>query len=91
MNEESIIILILFLGVLAFLFFFIERLENRRAKEEKLRFREFVIALKAKDLAEYTTVIPEDIEDKKEEEPQDELVDVDDVPAEELLRALKGK
>lgn len=91
MNIESLIILILFLAVLTFLFFFIERFENRRAKEEKLRFREFVIALKAKDLQEYTTVIPEDVEEKTEQEQQDEYVDLDNVSPETLLKALKEK
>jgi hypothetical protein len=87
----NIIILIFSISVLAFIFFFTERLDKRRASEEKLRFREFVIAIKAKDVEQYAQIIPEDVEEKKIDEKVDEYMDVDEVSPETLLKALKQK
>ena len=82
---ELIIIVILFIGNLAFLYFW----QDKRDKVEENRFREFVIANKSKDLWEYTTALPTLNEEKLPE--QDELVDVDNVDANELLRAIQNE
>jgi len=55
----------------------------RRDKAEKDRFREFVIANKAKDITEYVQAVPND--EKFEIKSEDELVDLDQLSPEELL------
>jgi len=71
----------MFLANLAFLYFS----EERRRKSEIERFREFVKASKSKDVVEYESVLPG--EGDLPEQPQDELIDLDQVGAEELLNA----
>lgn len=80
---ESIIITILFIATLIFLIFW----QNNRDKNEEARFREFVIANKSKDVNEYVTALPS--REPVKEIIRDELVDINDVPAEELLEAIK--
>lgn len=84
-----IITAILFIVTLCLIFVFLERQNVARYKQEKQRFREFVIATKSDTLKDYVEVIPEDVEDKQEEVLADEFVDIDDVPADQLLNALK--
>jgi len=76
---EIIIITILFLAALAFAYFS----DVRRDKVEKDRFREFVLAVKTKDVTEYVQALPNDepLEIKKE----DELIDLEQLSPEELL------
>jgi len=54
---------------------------------EQKRFREFVKAIKAEDLQEYTSSIPEEI--KIPEKIPDELVDLDEVAPEKIIKALE--
>lgn len=76
---EFIIIVILFLGTLAYLYFS----DIKRSKVEKDRFREFVIASKSKNITEYVEAIPND--EKFEIEQEDEFIDLEDLTPEELL------
>ena len=77
-----LLITILFLGTLAFIYFW----QDRREKAEELRFREFVIANKSKNVDDYVTALPS----LKEEEVQeiDQLMDVNDISPEKLLKAI---
>lgn len=70
---------ILFLAALAFSYYS----DIRRDKVEKDRFREFVIANKAKDITEYVQAVPND--EKFEIAQEDELIDLDQMTPEELL------
>ena len=76
---EQFIIGILFLSALGFAYYS----DIRRDKAEKDRFREFVIANKAKDITEYVQAVPND--EKFEIKQEDEIVDLDSLTAEELL------
>ncbi len=80
---EMIIITILFLGTLAFIYFW----QERREKAEELRFREFVIANKSKNVDDYITALPS-LKEEVVKEP-DELMDVNDISPEKLLQAIK--
>jgi len=82
---ENIILAVIFIGTLAFIYFW----QSKRDKNEESRFREFVIANKAKDVNEYVTALP--ATEKIEREPQDELMDVNDVDPDELLQAIKSQ
>lgn len=73
----------MFISTLVFIYFW----QDKRDKTEEIRFREFVIANKSKDVNEYVTTLP--AREPIKEVIQDEFVDVNDVPAEELLRAIK--
>jgi hypothetical protein len=81
---ESIVIVILFAGSLAFIYF----TERKREKAERERFREFVIANKAKDITEYVQAVPND--EPFEIKQEDELIDLDQLTPEELLE-IKSK
>jgi len=81
---ESIVIIILFVGTLAYLYFS----QKQRDKVEKDRFREFVIANKSKDITEYVQAVPS--EEKFEIKKEDELIDLDQLTPEELL-AIKNE
>lgn len=76
---EIVTIIILFIGTLTYIYF----TDLRKEKAEKERFREFVIANKAKDVTEYAQVIPND--EPMEVQKDDELVDLDQLSPEELL------
>ena len=80
---SSILLTIGFLGMLAFLYFY----QNKNQKAERDRFREFVIATKSRDIKEYAEVIPE--EGEVEYEEKDDLVDLDQVEPDTLLKALR--
>jgi hypothetical protein len=58
--------------------------ENKREKE---RFREYVLATKARTIEQYSNVLVED--DVLEQAPQDELVELDQTDPGELLTAIK--
>jgi len=77
------ILVIFFLGILAYM----GKEQTRRDKVEKDRFREFVLATKSEDVHEYSQVVVDEGELPTEE--VDELVDLDQVEPEQLLRALK--
>ena len=76
---EYITIIVLFIGTLLYLYFS----DRKKEKAEKDRFREFVIASKAKDINEYVEAIPND--EKFEIKEEDELIDLDQMSPEELL------
>lgn len=80
---EFIILTVIFLSTLAFIYFYTDELN----KAERQRFREFVIAVKSKDIVEYKEAIPEEgklpVEEKK-----DEYVELDQVNASTLLKAI---
>lgn len=76
---EIIIVAILFISALTYIYFS----DTRRDRMEKDRFREFVIANKAKDITEYVQAIPND--EKFEVKKEDELIDLDQMTPEELL------
>jgi len=80
---EIIGLIIIFIGTLAFIYFW----QEKRDKSEEQRFREFVIANKSKDVNEYVTALPST--EKLEILKQDEFQDVNDVDPEELLIAIK--
>jgi len=80
---DLIILAIMFVGTLAYLY----KTEDKRNEVLKGQLRELVIALKSKDVHEYTQAIPEDGELPEQEE--DELVDLTEIPPEELATALK--
>jgi hypothetical protein len=83
----NLIILIIMAVSFAGLLVYLHKESDRRDKAEKDRFREFVRAVKAKDSEEYNIGLPEDSDLPMQEE--DELVDLDQVEPEELLRAIK--
>jgi hypothetical protein len=63
--------------------------ENRNHSLEKIELiREISISLKSKSVDEYVEKIPEKQEDKKEL-IQDELVPIEDIEPEVLLKSLK--
>jgi len=76
---EFIIIVLMYAGTLAFLYI----TDRKKEKAERERFREFVIANKAKDINEYVQAVPND--EKFEIKQEDEIVDLDSLTAEELL------
>ncbi|MFA5071905.1 MAG: hypothetical protein WC511_06125 [Candidatus Pacearchaeota archaeon] len=80
---ENIILAVIFIGTLAFIYFW----QDKRDKSEETRFREFVIANKAKNVDEYVTALPSS--EKIELPIEEELMDVNDVEPEELLQAIK--
>jgi hypothetical protein len=87
MNAYEIIpMLIMCLGLSgAFLFVWFDG--NRRDQREKERFREFALAVKAKDVHEYAEVVPTDGDLPQQED--DELIDLDQVDPSTLLSALR--
>ena len=66
------------------LFYF---MRDKDAKREEGRFREFIIANKSQNLAEYTTSLPDDAPPPVSD--GDELIELNEVPAETLLKDLK--
>lgn len=72
------------------MFVYLEREQKRRDRVEKERFREFVIASKSTDVGEYTLAIPADDTPLPQQE-EDELVDLDQVDPEDLLKAIKDE
>lgn len=62
---------------------------KRRDKIEKERFREFVLAIKSKDVQEYVEVIPNDAPLPSQEE--DDIVDLDQVDPTTLLKAIRNE
>jgi hypothetical protein len=79
----NILIIILFIGTLAFIYFW----QKRQDKAEENRFREFVIASKAKNVEDYVTAIPS--RDDSIIPQQEELHDIDNIDPEVLLNAIK--
>ncbi len=65
---EIILILVL---IFSFLFF----MYKECGKAEEKRFREFVVAIRAKDLDEYKNLLPEENEKKEEVNIPDEIED----------------
>ena len=80
------LILIVLLVVITFIY--LERNSKRRDKAEEKRFREFVIASKSDGTEEYVTALPADDEELPSE-PEDDLVDLDQVDPKTLLKAIK--
>ena len=81
----SIIIVIGIIQLSTLYFLYIMKLKD--GDLEQKRFREFVKAIKAEDLQEYTSSIPEEI--KIPEKIPDELVDLDEVAPEKIIKALE--
>lgn len=79
----SIIVFLIFLSVLTYLYL----TEDKRNKAEQKRFREFVIAVKSRDLDQYTNAIPEENEEPPQQ-PVDDIVGIDQVDPEQLRKAL---
>jgi len=67
----------------------IRRESRRRDKAERDRFREFVLAVKSKDAEEYTQILPAEGDLPMPEE--DELVELDQIDPETLLRVIKDE
>ncbi len=81
---EIIMIVTVFLATLTFLYL----TENKRKKAEIERFREFVRAIKSKDVNEYVETEPaSDIPMPKEK--TDEYIQLEDIAPEDLLKKLK--
>lgn len=77
---ETFIIVIMFLGTLAFLYLS----DKQRNKTERDRFREFVMANKAENIKDYVEVLPSD--EKLDIKVEDELIELDEMTPEELLK-----
>lgn len=78
---EIVIVIIALLAYLAY--------SNKQSTEEKISLiREMSIAIKSTNVIEYKESIPE-FKDENIETIQDELISIDDVEPEQLLRALK--
>lgn len=86
MTSILILIAIIQLSTLYFTYIILKR----KDEAEQRRFREFVKAIKAEDLQEYAASIPEDISEKKEEEKEDQFMELDQVPPEQLVKAFRG-
>ena len=71
------------------MFVYLEREARRRDRAEKERFREFVIASKSNTMEEYVTALPADDTELPGSEEEDELVELDQVDPETLLKAMK--
>lgn len=82
---NSLIIIVLFAGT----FLFIYLMEEKKRKIETERFREFARALLSRNVQEYSETTPMENEELPEEIIEDELVDLEKVPPEELLKAAK--
>jgi len=82
---NSILLLIIFL----FALIFIHSTNEKRSRDEKDRFREFVRAIKSKTMEEYNMSTPEESNFELEEE--DELVELNEVEPNTLLKAIKRK
>jgi len=78
----EIILIVIFFSLLAFIYL----TESQRNKNEKDRFREFVMAIKSQNIVEYKEAIPEE-GDFPVDEP-DELIELDQVEPETLLKAI---
>lgn len=70
------------------IFIFVYVFTQQRDKSEKNKFREFVIAVKTKNIVEYKEAIPEEGE-LLQEEIKDDFVPLEDVDSSVLLNALK--
>jgi len=79
----------MFFVLVVVLLMFMEREAKRRDKAERERFREFVLAAKAKDAIEYTNIVP--AEGDLPTQDDEELVDLDQVDPTTLLRAIKNE
>ncbi len=77
--------------MLVVMFIFFEREQKRRDKGEKERFREFVLAIKADKVEDYTLSLPADNDVPLQQQEEDELVDLDQVDPETLLKAIKNE
>jgi hypothetical protein len=78
-------IVITFIASLVFVLLF----QYNTAQAEQERFREYVFAIKAKDLEEYAQTVPET--NVSEQEPLEEIMDLDQVEPEKLLKLIRGK
>jgi flagellar basal body-associated protein FliL len=78
----SIVIVVLFIGTMLFLYF----MNSKRDRAEKERLREVVVALKSKDIQEYETALPPLIDVDLPTQEQDELIPLEEVEPEELLK-----
>lgn len=77
-------IVIVVIAVLAYMAY-----SNKQSSEEKISLiREMSVAIKSTNVTEYKESIPE-FNDEYIETIQDELVQIDDIEPEQLLRALK--
>lgn len=85
---NNILALIIIVFVVAGFLWFLDREAKRRDRAEKERFREFVIAAKTDRVEDYLTAIPEE-GNLPSEGNQDELVELDEVDPETLLKAIK--
>ena len=86
--SNLIIFVIAFLLNNALWVFIILYLRGKDDKREVSYFREFVRANKAKDLAEYNLATPEENQELPEED-NDEVVDLDQVDPNVLLKAIR--
>lgn len=76
--------ILIIIAVLVFIYLFTQQ----RDKSEKNKFREFVIAVKTKDIVEYKEAIPEEGK-LPQQKPQDEFVNLEDVDSDTLLNSLR--
>ena len=82
---EHVFYLLLIVSVLMFLYFN----QKRRDRAEQSRFREFVIANKAKNIQQYVENVPDDNEFELPQ--QDEIVELNDssINDKDLISAIK--
>lgn len=78
---ETILLVLFFLGYTGYL-------QYNFTKEKESLIKEMAIAIKSNNVNEYKEAV-EDNEDNKVEVVKDELISIDDVSAEVLLRSLR--
>jgi len=85
MNITTLIVIaVFFLGALAFNYL----MTTKRDKAEKERFREMVLAIKSKDIQEYTLALPP-TDDYIPIQEESEFVPLEEMDPEELLKIKK--
>lgn len=84
MNNILFIILVIFLFVGSLIFIFIR--DKFRDQSEINRLREVVLAVRSKDVKEYTSILPYVGDEELPEQEDDDLVPLDEVSPEDLLK-----
>lgn len=85
---DNLITLVVIVLLIIAVFIYLEREAKRRDRVEKERFREFVLAIKSEKVEDYVQVLPAD-DTPLPQQQEDELVDLDQVDPEQLLKAIK--
>jgi len=85
---ELIILAIIFLLTLVFIYVLLDKMNKNQSLIQKSLIRELTRSLKSKDIVEYVESEPN--EEPLISVPQDEFVDLSQVPPDKLLKSLNN-